>query len=277
MNVAFKIIGLFFTVIINLYPCNASSLDVFLDKSGNLDIAGGTAHIPVMKQAAKNIMEVNPNIIITIAGGGTGSGIQKVGEGLVQIGNTGRALKDEEIRKYGLVSFPFAIDGVAIIVHPENPVRGLTTKQVQDIFSGKIISWDQVGGKKLPIHLYVREDGSGTRDVFEDQAIRGIHGSSNVNVLHSNGAMKMAVKKDRNAIGYIGIGYVDASIKALVFDNVYPSQKNTAQGKYRVSRFLYMNTKGKPQGLTKLFIDYIYSFEGKNIVIKAGYIPLESN
>uniref|UniRef100_UPI003A8B7B05 substrate-binding domain-containing protein n=3 Tax=Helicobacteraceae TaxID=72293 RepID=UPI003A8B7B05 len=118
---------------------NASSenLAVFAKEQGKIDIAGGTAHIPVMKKAAEAIMSFNPNITISITGGGTGAGITKVGEGLVQIGNTGRALKPQEIEKYQLVSFPFAVDGVAIAVHKENPLSNLTKEQVSRIFSGE--------------------------------------------------------------------------------------------------------------------------------------------
>ena len=107
----------------------AAPLDAFKGMKGTLDIAGGTAHIPVMKEAAKRIMTANPDIRITVAGGGSGVGVQQVGEGLVQIGNTGRALKESEIKKYGLVSFPFAIDGVAVAVNPKNPVSGLSKAQ----------------------------------------------------------------------------------------------------------------------------------------------------
>lgn len=105
----------------------AGPLDAFNGLKGNLDIAGGTAHIPVMKGAAKQIMAANPDIRITVAGGGSGVGVQKAGEGLAQIGNTGRALKESEIKKYGLVSFPFAIDGVAVAVNPKK--SGLRTEQ----------------------------------------------------------------------------------------------------------------------------------------------------
>lgn len=114
----------------------ASPLDPFKDMKGTLDIAGGTAHIPVMKQAAQNIMTFNPDIRITVAGGGSGVGVQQVGEGIAHIGNTGRALKPAEIEKYGLVTFPFAIDGVA--VHPSNTVKALTAAQVADIYAGTI-------------------------------------------------------------------------------------------------------------------------------------------
>ena len=114
----------------------AAPLDAFKGQKGVIDIAGGTAHIPVMKEAARQIMEANPAVRITVAGGGSGVGVQKVGEGIVQIGNTGRALKPAEVEKYGLVSFPFAIDGVAVAVNPANRVEGLTKAQSKDIFSG---------------------------------------------------------------------------------------------------------------------------------------------
>ncbi len=106
----------------------ADQLDAFKGQKGNIDIAGGTAHIPVMTGAARQIMEANPDIRITVTGGGSGVGVQKVGEGLVQIGNTGRALKEKEIANYGLVSFPFAIDGVAAAANPKNPVNGLPAR-----------------------------------------------------------------------------------------------------------------------------------------------------
>ena len=141
-------------------PAWSAPVDAFKDLKGSLDIAGGTAHIPVMKAAAKAIMEANPNIHITVAGGGSGVGVQKVGEGLVQIGNTGRALKDTEIAKYGLKSFPFAIDGVAVAVNPENAVKSLSKAQLKYIFAGKITNWSEVGGSDAPIAFVGREAGS---------------------------------------------------------------------------------------------------------------------
>ena len=118
-----------------------TALDAFKGQKGTLDIAGGTAHIPVMKKAAQAIMESNPGIRITVAGGGSGVGVQKVGEGLVQIGNTGRALKASEIEKYGLRTFPFAIDGVAVVVNPGNPVSAMSKQQLKDVFAGRIVNW----------------------------------------------------------------------------------------------------------------------------------------
>ena len=115
----------------------AAPLDSFKGQQGSLDIAGGTAHIPVMKKAAQAIMSANPDIRITVAGGGSGVGVQKVGEGLVQIGNTGRALKESEVAKYGLETFPFAIDVVAVGVHPPHKGTALPNSQGKDVFAGQ--------------------------------------------------------------------------------------------------------------------------------------------
>lgn len=249
------------------------ALAPFNGASGTVAIAGGTAHIPVMKGAAQNIMKYNAKVRVTVAGGGSGVGVQKVGEGLVQIGNTGRALKPGEIEKYGLVTHPFAIDGVAVVVHPENPVTALSKAQLKDVFAGKITDWSQLGGKAGTIALYVREDGSGTRETFEERALDKGTSSPAANVVNSNGAMKTAVAQDKNAIGYVGIGHLDNSTKGVSIDGMVPSQKNAADGSYTVTRLLYMNTKGQPEGLTKAFIDYIYSPSGSEIIRKSGYIP----
>ena len=253
----------------------AAPLDAFKGQKGNLDIAGGTAHIPVMKKAAQAIMAANGDIRITVAGGGSGVGVQKVVLGLVQIGNTGRALKEGEIAKYGLVSFPFAIDGVAVAVNPGNGVTSLTKAQVKDVFAGRITNWKELGGKDAAISLYVREDGSGTRETFEERALDKGTSARSANVVNSNGAMKTAIAQDPNAIGYVGIGHLDDSIRGVTVDGMVPSQKNAADGSYTITRLLYMNTKGEPSGLTALFIDYIYSEDGKAFISGSGYIPLE--
>ena len=106
---------------------HAGDLDAFTSQNGTLKIAGGTAHIPVMKEAAKLIMQANPNIRITIAGGGSGVGIKQVGEGLIDIGNAGRKATEKEVATYGLVMYKWAVDGVGVVVNPKNPVTKLTT------------------------------------------------------------------------------------------------------------------------------------------------------
>ncbi|GAB1408963.1 phosphate ABC transporter substrate-binding protein [Desulfovibrionales bacterium] len=252
----------------------ADMLEGFAGQKGKIDIAGGTAHIPVMTDAAKRIMAVNPDIRITIEGGGTGVGVQKAGEGLADIGNTGRALSEEEIAKYGLVSFAFAVDGVTLVLHPSNNVSELSADKVREIFAGTITNWKDVGGADAPITLYARDEASGTREVFWGKLLKKGLVADSANIVSSNGAMKVAVSNDVNAIGYMSIGFVDAAVKAPLLDGVEPSQDNAKDGTYPVVRKLFMNTKGEPQGLAKLFVEYVTSPACADIISKAGYIPL---
>jgi phosphate transport system substrate-binding protein len=248
-------------------------MERFTEQSGTLNIAGGTAHIPVMKKAAKAIAQSFPDIKITIAGGGSGVGAQQVGSGLVDIGNTGRALKESEVQ-LGLVSFPFAIDGVAIIVNPSNPIKNLTSQQVASIYAGKVNNWKDVGGADKPIHLFTRDEASGTRSVFIKKLLKQGAVANNANVVASNGAMKTAIASDSGAIGYCSIGYIDTMVKAPQLDGVQPDNQSCIEGEYPVLRQLYMNTKGTPQGLTKAFIDFIKGPQGSTYILSSGYIPI---
>ena len=252
----------------------AGELDAFANLKGEIDIAGGTAHIPVMNDAAKRIMQANPGIRITVAAGGSGVGVQKVGEGLVDIGNTGRPLSDDEITRYGLKSYAFAIDGVAAAVHPKNPVGNLTAVQVQEIFAGKITNWKTVGGRDAAIHLFTRDEASGTREVFWEKLLKKGTIADSANVVASNGAMKSALAGDPDAIGYVSIGHIDETVKAPTLNGVAPTQDNARSGKYPIVRKLYMNTKGEAQGLTGAFIKYILGPDGKQMTAAAGYLPL---
>jgi phosphate transport system substrate-binding protein len=256
-------------------PAAADPLAAFAGQQGKIDIAGGTAHIPVMKDAAQRIMQANPKINITVAGGGSGVGVQKVGEGLVEIGNTGRALSADEVARYGLKSYAFALDGVAVVAHPRNPVAGLTAQQARDIFAGKTKNWSEVGGAEGAIHVFTRDEASGTREVFWEKLLQKGAIVDAANVVASNGAMKTAVAQDPLAIGYVSIGHLDAGLRALAIDGVEPSQDNALSGRYPVVRKLYMNTKGEPGGLVKAFIDYILGGQGAELVRKSGYLPLQ--
>ncbi len=252
----------------------AAGLDAFKGMSGTLDIAGGTAHIPVMNAAAKDIMRAYPDVRITVAGGGSGVGVQKAGEGLAGIGNTGRALSDDEVAKYGLVSFPFAIDGVAVVVNPANPVGELSTDQVRAVFAGTVTNWKELGGADAPIVLYTRDEASGTREVFWKKLLAKGAIAASANVVASNGAMKTAVAGDQAGIGYVSIGHIDETVKAPLLDGTAPSQDNAKSGAYKVVRKLYMNTKGEPTGLAKAFIDYVLGPEGAAHISASGYIPI---
>lgn len=253
----------------------ADELSVFDSLRGEISIAGGTAHLPVMQDAARQIMTRNSQIVITVAGGGSGVGVQKVGEGLVDIGNTGRPVSQKEQAKYtDLVAFPFAVDGVAVVIHPNNPIADLTSAQIQDIFSGKITSWQQLGGPNGSIHIYNRDEASGTRAVFWKKCLAKGAVAEHANIVPSNGAMKVAISRDINAIGYVSIGHIDDSVKAPLFNGVAATQENAINGSYAVVRKLYMNTKGQPSPLVQAFITYVLGDESGHSIQRHGYIPL---
>lgn len=268
-----------FTIVILVCTAGSGSfagdLDAFKGEKGEIKVAGGTAHIPVMKEAAIRIMQQNPEIHISIAGGGSGLGIKQVGEGLVDIGNSGRKAKTEEIERYGLQMFKWAIDGVGLVVNPTNKVKSLGTKQIQAIYAGTISNWKELGGDDRRINLYTRDESSGTRAVFWKKALKKGSIAANANFVVSNGAMKAAVSQDPYGIGYVSVGHMDKTVTAVILDGVAPTLDNVKSGKFPVSRGLYSNTKGIPTGLTKKLIEYLLSDAGQRIVIEKGFVPVK--
>ncbi|MFZ5759415.1 MAG: phosphate ABC transporter substrate-binding protein [Thermodesulfobacteriota bacterium] len=252
-----------------------ASLDVFNGEKGEIRIAGGTAHIPVMKEAAARIMGRNPDIRISIAGGGSGVGIKQVGEGLVDIGNSGRKPTDKEIDQYDLVLCKWALDGVGIIVNPANTVRSLSPDQVRGIFAGTVTNWSEVGGKDGRINLYTRDESSGTREVFWEKGLKKGDVAGSANVVVSNGAMKAAISQDPHGVGYVSVGHIDQSVAAVAFDGVAPTMTSVKDGSYAIARGLFSNTKGQPAGLVKKFLDYLLGEEGQAIVAENGFVPVK--
>lgn len=266
-------LALTFILLGSLQAVAADPLDVFKGEKGSIKIAGGTAHIPVMKDAAQKIMGLNPNIQISIAGGGSGVGIKQVGEGLVNIGNSGRKPTDDEIGRYQLKLYQWAIDGVALVVNPKNRVKALTKAQVIEIYAGKIDNWKALGGEDRKINVYTRDEASGTREVFWEKAIDKGQILAKANVVVSNGAMKSAVAQDPYSIGYVSVGHIDPTVAPVSLDGVTPTIQTVKNGTYKVARGLFSNTKGEPTGLIKKFIDFLFTPQGKSIIEKHGFIP----
>ncbi len=256
-------------------PATANDLAPFVGQKGLLKIAGGTAHIPVMKEAAQLIMNENPEIRITIAGGGSGVGIKQVGEGIIDIGNAGRKATDKEIATYNLHMLKWAIDGVGVVVNPKNSVTSLTTGQLQDIFSGKTVNWKELGGEDREINLYDRDAASGTRSVFWAKALKKADVSKKANVVVSNGAMKTAIAGDPYGIGYVSVGHIDTTVVPVALDGVVPNLETVKNGTYGVARGLYSLTKGEPKGLSKLFLDFLISPTGQKIAVDKGFIAVQ--
>ena len=267
------IIGVF--ILLASGVVQGGDLDAFVGQKGVLKIAGGTAHIPVMKDAAEMIMTAHPDIRISIAAGGSGVGIKQVGEGLIDIGNAGRPATEEEISTHGLQVVQWAIDGVGVVVNPQNKVAALTTAQLQDIFAGKITNWKEVGGTDREINLYDRDAASGTREVFWEKALKKGEVAKKANVVVSNGAMKTAIAGDPYAIGFVSVGHIDATVAPVALDGVVPTLATVKSGEYKVSRGLFSMTKGEAKGIAKAFLDFLLSPSGQKIAVAKGFIAVK--
>ena len=247
-------------------------------ESKTLSLAGSTTVEPIASKAAEVYMEKHPDVKVTVQGGGSGTGIKMVGEGTVDIGNASRKIKDKEKDLYpDLVGTIIAYDGIAIVVHPSNPVENLTKQQLQDIYAGKITNWKEIGGEDREIVVVTRAEGSGTRDTFIELVMNKgkVEETSRALQKPSNGAVKATVAGNESAIGYIGLGYVDDTVKPVKINNILPSSETVKNGTYPISRALYMYTKGEPSGVTKDFIDFVLSKEGQNIVEEVGFIRID--
>ena len=254
----------------------ANGAERFAGDEGILRIAGGTAHIPVMKIVASEITKVAPKLKIAIAGGGSGVGIKKVGEGLVDIGNAGRKASDKEIAKYGLVLHKWAIDGIAVVLNNKNNITDMNQSQIQDVFAGKITNWRELGGEDKAITVYTRDKASGTRKVFWKKVLNKGDITSKALFINSNGAMKRSIENDTASIGFMSAGFVDSSLHAVAIDGVAPTKENIQKGVYSYSRGLYSITKGEPKGTAKKFIEYLLTPHVQHdIVAQKGFIPVK--
>jgi len=239
--------------------------------SGTITEAGSTTIQPVAEKLAAAFKDKNPDITVTIQGGGSSVGIKSAADGTVDIGAASRELKPDEPK---LVKHLLARDGIAIVVHPDNSVTGLTKDQIIKIFAGEITNWSEVGGCNGTITVIAREEGSGTRGAFEEMVMGETLITDKAILQPSNGALRTSVSTTPLAIGFLSLGYIDSTVKTLAVDGVAPTQENSKSGKYPVVRPLYFLTKEQPTGSVKAFIDFCTGSEGQEIVQEEGYLSI---
>ena len=243
--------------------------------SGTITEAGSTTVQPLAEKLAQSFMQDNPDVEVTIGGGGSSVGVTACNDGTVDIGAISRELKTDEPQ---LVKHLLAKDGIAIVTSPGNSVTGLTKTQVREIFGGTITNWNEVGGPNHSITVVAREEGSGTRTAFEEMVMDkpepAVEIADTAILLPSNGAIKQTVKGDTYAIGFISFGYIDTTVKALAIDGVAATAENAKSGSYPIVRSLYFLTKEQPTGLVKDFIDFCLSEDGQAVVSDEGYISV---
>lgn len=259
-----KIIGLVISLLLIFCHCSKNLKDSII-------IAGSTSIQPFAERLVEVYNQKHKAIKFNVQGGGSSAGIKTVQNGVCNIGMSSRELRPEEKELYEII---IAYDGIVIIVNRTNPIDNLSLKNIADIFSGEIKFWQEVGGKRHRINVITREEGSGTRQSFEEIVMRDKTITIDALVQDSNGAVREIVANDPNAIGYISYGLVDERVKALALDFVIPSIQTIKQRSYPIVRPFLFLTNCLPEGMVKNFIDFVLSNEGQKVLQDEGLIPV---
>ena len=269
-------------MVLGLSACsNNSAADRNTDKennqietlSGKLSLSGSTSMEKVCEALAETFMEEYPDVTVTVEYTGSGAGIESVTNKMVDIGNSSRALKDNEKEK-GVVENVIAIDGIAVITNSSNAVENLTKEDLIKIYTGEIKNWKELGGKDENIVVLGREAGSGTRGAFEE--LLGIVDSCvYAGELDSTGGVKAKVASTEGTIGYVSLDVVDDTVKALKLDGVEATEANIKAGSYLLSRPFVMATNGEISAqneIVQTWFDYIKSAKGQEVIKSVGLI-----
>ena len=242
--------------------------------TGTVSTDGSTSMEKVIGALSESFMAQNDGVTVNYNPTGSGSGIAAVQEGTCDIGLSSRALKDEE-KSAGLKETVLAYDGIAIIVHPDNPVSDLSVEQIAKLYTGEIINWKDVGGNDAEVVLIGREAASGTRDGFE--SITGTKDKCQYRQeLTSTGDVITAVSQNPDAIGYASLASIKDSVKALNVDGVTPGEATVKDGSYKVQRpFVLVTMEGKELSpAAQAFFDYAVSSDAASIIAKAGAVAV---
>jgi phosphate transport system substrate-binding protein len=250
-------------------------------QADKLVLDGSTTVGPIAKAFAEAYMRANPGVNITVSESGSGNGAKSLINGTCDIADMSRFMKDTEFKAAAdagrmPVAHVIALDGLPVLVHPSNPVKGLTIQQIRDIYTGKITNWNQVGGPNRPIVIISRDTNSGTYETFETLVLAGEKITDRAEYVGSNGAVRQRVQSTPNAIGYAGLGFVDRTVKALEVNGIAPTQETVIAGSYPISRPLFMFTDGYPRLGSHLyrFVTFYLSPRGQEIVAEIGFVPI---
>jgi len=266
------IIGLAVLMVSALFPAHATE---------NITVDGSTTVGPIAKAFAEYYMELHSDVNITVSESGSGNGAKSLINGACDVADMSRFMKGTEFSaavEKGIqpVAHVVAMDGIAMIVHPSNPAREITTDQIRDIYLGKITNWRELGGPDRRIVVISRDTNSGTYETFETLVMAKGKMAETVEYLGSNGAVRQKVLSSPTAIGYVGLGFVDRSVKALVVDGVEANQSTVSSGQYPIARPLFMFTNGYPKPGTHVhaFVTTYLSRKGQEIVEAIGFVPV---
>ncbi|MBC8139466.1 MAG: phosphate ABC transporter substrate-binding protein [Fibrella sp.] len=257
---------------------------------GSLTISGSDTIRPLSERWVEEFNKQSP-ASISVKGGGSGQGISALINKSVDIANSSRKMKDEEMKTaegkgLKVTEIAVAMDGITIIVNPKNPIKSLTIQQLADIYTGKVKDWKEIGGTPGKIVAIGRDSSSGTYEFFKEDVLKKADYRSDMVQSKANPAIGTSVGQNAGAIGYIGVAFASEYVKAgkvkempVAFKDgdepILPTVENVHSGKYPISRSLYNYVAGEPEGLTKAYLDFVRSEEGQKIVADEGYITLK--
>jgi phosphate transport system substrate-binding protein len=260
--------------------------------ASSIQIKGSDTMVNLGQAWAEEFNKLHRDVNVAVTGGGSGTGIAALINGTCDIAECSRAMEPKEIKQAearGIEPLQeiVALDGIVVVVNPKNPVKDLTISQLRDIFMGNIKNWRELGGENKSIVILSREVNSGTHIFFKEHVLRmgNAKGQEEFSpyalLMPSSQAIADEVANNPQAIGYYGMGYISPAQKviAVAKDNnspyIEPTIENVKTSKYPISRPLYMYTNGKPQGVIREFIDFVYSPDGQDIVRKLDFVPIK--
>lgn len=244
-------------------------------------IKGSTTVLPIAQAALEAYMKTNKGVQISLSGAGSGDGIKALIDNTTDIANSSREIKKEEIdlaatKGVKPLAHVIAYDAIIPVVNPKNKVKGLSIDQLSQIYQGKITNWKEVGGDDLKIIVVSRDSSSGTFESWDHFIMKKVKVTPKAQMLASNGAIVTAVANNKHALGYLGMGYVNKSVKGLSVNDITATAATALSKQYPLSRELYMYTNGEPTGEVAKFIAFVKGPEGQEIVAKEGFVPLVS-
>jgi phosphate transport system substrate-binding protein len=240
-----------------------------------ITVKGSDTMVHLVSNWAEAFMKKHPDIEVSVTGGGSGTGIAALLNGTTDICAASRKIKDKELM--------LALDGIAVVVNPDNPVGELTLEQLSGIFTGKTMRWSDIGGPDEEIEVLSRESSSGTYVFFQEMVLNKQDYMQDAKLLPATSAIIQSVSSDKWAIGYVGLGYAVAALDKVKIvpvkkdDNspaIMPSDETVKLGEYPIARPLYLYTSGQPKGTAKDFVDFCLSAEGQQIVKETGYVAI---
>jgi phosphate transport system substrate-binding protein len=259
--------------------------------SASLQIKGSDTMVNLGQAWAEAFNKLRLEVNVAVTGGGSGTGIAALINGTCDIAESSRAVEEKEIKQAAGNGVTFnqeivALDGIVVVVHPSNPVKNLAMDQLREIFMGNIKRWKTIGGPDIPIVLLSREVNSGTHIFFKEHVLR--RGKKKAVEEFSPGALMMPssfaiaeeVANNENAVGYYGLGYISPRQKVIAVAKddrspfIEPTIESVRINAYPISRPLYLTTNGRPSGLVKEFVDFVYSKEGQDIVKRTDFVPI---